>query len=351
MREKYINVEDFLADEEFKKWVINPSPQAQQYWSAWLKSNPDKREVLFLAKEIIESIEFEKIPQDVDASDKVLDNILKENKSKSLLGYSEKRPSSVRLNVFKFAASAVLAMVMVYLLLQKKEPAEVPQVVEVKPIIKENPKGRKSTIVLPDNSVVWLNADSKIEIPRKFSDTVRIVKLSGEAFFEVEKDPGRPFIVMTHDVEVTALGTAFNVKAFEEDKHVEVALTEGRVKVEHTKGIATEEAEAEFFLDPLQSIRFSKIDNSIDRGFFDLREVTGWKEGFIFFKDASFEEVIHKLERWYNVEFIVVNRHKIDEWKYSSQFHNENLENVLKSISFVKEFKFKIEDNTVTIVF
>lgn len=350
MDKEYHNVEDLLLDEEFKRWVVNPQPETQQYWSAWLKTHPDKKEMLFLAKEIIQSIEFEQNAPAKEASDRVLGSILKGRRSRYLQTQPEHNQSGNWKTWLKIAASLFI-VAGVYCGFHWFQPRQDEQpIADIKTVIKENPKGRKSRIQLPDSSFIWLNSESKVEFAEELAGGTRTVKLSGEAFFEVTKDPQRPFVVATGGVSITALGTAFNVRAYAEDKHIEVALSEGRVKVEKNRSDQVQR-EQRFYLDPLQSIRFSKIDNTIDQGVFDPREVLAWKEGIIFFDDASFEEVIHKLGRWYGVEFIIVNQQKMGDWNYSSEFHNESLENVLRSIGFSKEFEFKIQDDTVTLKF
>ena len=350
MNKEYKSVDDFLLDEEFKKWVINPQPETQQYWSAWLKTHPDKKDMLFLAREIIQSIEFEQNIPAKEAGDRVLGRILKGRRSQYLQPIPDDNPSGSRKTWLKIAASLFILLGLYYGFHWFQPQPQEFSLITAKTVIKENPKGRKSRVQLPDSSFIWLNSESKIAFVEGLEGITRDIKLTGEAFFEVAKDKDRPFVVHTGEVAITALGTAFNVRAYNEDKHIEVALSEGRVKVEKTQPDPNLSTQG-YYLNPLQSIRFSKIDNSIDQGVFDPREVLAWKEGIIFFDDASFEEVIHKLGRWYGVEFIVVNRQNIGDWNYGSKFHNESLENVLRSIGFSKGFEFEIREDTVTLKF
>ena len=77
----------------------------------------------------------------------------------------------------------------------------------------------------------------------------------------------------------------------------------------------------------------------------------GWKVGILYFEDASFEEVTDKLQRWYGKKITVENSSKVGEWKFSSEFQDETLENVLRTISYAKKFKYTIENKTVKLIF
>lgn len=212
-------------------------------------------------------------------------------------------------------------------------------------IEKANPKGQKSKIHLPDGSVVMLNAGSTLKYPDEFDENIRELELLGEAYFEVAKDRIRPFVVTSGEVSTTALGTEFNVKAFPEENIVEVALTEGEVKV---AAISTDDQE--YYLHPGEKVRFDKTMEGFMKTNFVDKEVTSWKNGIIYFKDASMKEVFSKLEMWYDVEFDIQGTANMP-WTYSGEFQQEYLTRVLQSISYSQDFEFKINDKNVSIKF
>jgi len=205
---------------------------------------------------------------------------------------------------------------------------------------KLNPAGQKSKIYLPDGSEVRLNAESKITYPEKFSDSTREVSLTGEAFFSVIKNPDKPFIVTAGDVSITVLGTSFNIHAYDNEPSTYIALQSGKVKVD----IINEHGSQEMYLEPGEGISYDKSSHLTIKEEFDEDLVLGWKDGKIKFEDASLEEVISTLSRWYGVTFSIENR-GTEQWSYTGPFENESLSNVLKGIGFTKGFTHEIDKN------
>lgn len=214
--------------------------------------------------------------------------------------------------------------------------------------IKSNPKGQKSVIVLRDGSRVKLNADSELSFPETFSDSSRIVYLKGEAFFEIARDVDRPFTVVTENIATTALGTTFNVKAFPEQADIEIVLATGKVKVVNTNPseIAKEDG---LTLDPHFRATFSKANHGLHKDSIDVTETLAWKDGILYFQDARLDEIREKLERWYNVEFTVLDENRWGRRQFTGSFDNESLKNVLEGISFSSKFKYHITGRKVLI--
>ena len=130
----------------------------------------------------------------------------------------------------KYAAAAAIFLSLGYLFFELNKERDQPKQISTTLVVKENPRGVKSQIQLPDGTLVRLNAESSISYQSNFSDTARLISLTGEAYFEVVKDAQRPFRVTSNQVETTALGTTFNIKADKPD-NIEIALVEGKVKV------------------------------------------------------------------------------------------------------------------------
>lgn len=212
-------------------------------------------------------------------------------------------------------------------------------------ITKENPAGRKSTIQLPDGTVVNLNAESSITFLEDFTDSIRQVSLVGEAFFDVAENRERPFIVSSAGIDTRALGTSFNVKAYEEDQHVQVVLASGTVKVTQSQEKNCEEV----ILRPGEKALVGKQTNTIHKQQADLHTTLAWKDNLLVFHQASSEKVFATLERWYGVKIIFSENFSGDSWRFTGEFKDENLENVLLSISYIKEFKYQINNKAVTI--
>lgn len=148
-------------------------------------------------------------------------------------------------------------------------------------------------VILSDGTKVWVNADSELEYMSNFSITERRVKLKGEAFFEVAKDTKRPFIVESKDMDMQAVGTAFNVRAYQSDSRV--VLTEGRLRV-NGKG-------QELLIDA--GFQVSAISNKlIKTAVPNVEEEIAWKDGYFYFNNKSLKQVMHEIERWYGISVI-----------------------------------------------
>ena len=212
-------------------------------------------------------------------------------------------------------------------------------------VIKENPSGQKSQIMLPDGTKVWLNADSKLTFPEKFNDSVRFVELTGEAFFDVAEDTSRSFSVKTGEISTTALGTSFNISAFNPEENVKVCLVTGKVKVSHPNA-----ADTLIFLEEGLAVEFSESFKLSKVFKFDINRTLAWKNGTIIFEDDSFDEFIQKIERWYGVEVTTYGT-AAQDWDLNAEFSNTYLKNILDNVSYAKDFKYELNDKELTIWF
>ena len=210
-------------------------------------------------------------------------------------------------------------------------PEQQPEIVNT--IHKSTEFGQKLTINLPDNSIVVLNYGTTLSYPEKFSDSIRHVKLNGEAFFEITHDDQKPFIVEGNGVNVTVLGTSFNFNT----RETFVALQEGKVKLTADKQNA--------FLSPGQIASLSEKSESFVTREFDHTEIIGWKDGIINIENFTLEQVINTLQKWYGVSITVSD---IDlEKRFSGKLSNKSLRNILEGISFTIDCQFKINGKNV----
>ncbi|MNI03894.1 fec operon regulator FecR [compost metagenome] len=156
--------------------------------------------------------------------------------------------------------------------------------------------GETYVVTLPDKSKVWLNAATTIEFAAGFNDpNVRLVKLKGEAYFEVSKDRKRPFIVSSDKQQVVVLGTHFNINTYAGHPYTETTLVEGSVKV---TDLATK---AFKILKPSEQSRISKGNIEVKK--VDVAEMLAWKSGEFALGSEDFETTLQNIERWYNVQF------------------------------------------------
>jgi ferric-dicitrate binding protein FerR (iron transport regulator) len=228
-------------------------------------------------------------------------------------------------------------------------------------------KSSKSKIILPDGSLVWLNADSRISYTGDFQGETREMHLTGEAYFDIKKDKSRPFIIHTKSMDVRVLGTAFNLRSYPTEKTTETSLIRGSVEIllHHLPGrkpIVLKENEKLIINNvrgnardstcgrkgmpkgpanngvELSRIHFKKQDSSVVE--------TSWTENILIFDDEPFERVVANIERWYNVEFIIKNK-RINSKRFSADFKNKSLSQVLEALSLAMKFKYHMDDNRI----
>ena len=256
--------------------------------------------------------------------------------------------SKSRKNFFwKYAMAAMVAIIIASAWLIQRmqiDNSHKDETPEVAYIEKTNPNGQKSNIHLSDGTAIQMNAGSRIKFPAVFANDKRVIELEGEAFFTVVSDPERPFTVLSGTLSTTALGTAFNIKAFPDEERMKISLAEGKVVVNRID----RPDQKSYFLNPGESIEYNKQNQNIRKIGFSPESEFAWKEGVITFKKASFEEIIYKLERWYGVKF-VVRRQKVIKKGFTGSFKKKSLDEVLKGISFSSDFEYEIKDKTVII--
>lgn len=209
-------------------------------------------------------------------------------------------------------------------------------------ILRYNPPGQKSKIQLSDGSIIFLNADSKVEFPSDFT-TNRHVKLEGEAYFSVAKDSLHPFIVESRGIQTRVLGTTFNIAAFPEEDLVQVTLLSGRVTLEK---IGSDEEV--IVMSPGEEAVLSQVEEGHTLRQVKVGKRVSWTSGILEFEDAPFPRLVNILEKWYGVEIEVQG--VLPEALSSGTFsRDESLENVLSVLSPSIGFNYTINNSQVII--
>jgi len=162
------------------------------------------------------------------------------------------------------------------------------------------PYGNQSRVVLSDNTVVWLNAGSRLVYPTHFREKSREVLLIGEAFFAVAKNPDQPFVVKASGVDIRVLGTKFNVSAYAEDNLVQTVLNEGSVALRRS---GAKFYEKDLVIRPNQMASFDKTSSNMQISAVSAEEYCLWTKGIMNFEEADFSRVIKQIERFYNISF------------------------------------------------
>lgn len=346
------NIEDFLTHPEFIRWVKQPDKELEAYWNQWRKANPEQLLPMRLAKEILLRTEFDHSEPPTGMKDEVLQHVLmqRENPSPSSSKIRERHRANWT-GIFwdglgqmsRVAAILVVSFVFGWILApvsQVKIEQQLAQIGESY-IQKITAKGEKMQLTLADGTKVWLNSSSEISFPENFGNEQRLISLRGEAYFEVERDSLRPFIVQTGDLVTTVLGTSFNVNTKEYGR-TKIALVSGKVDVLSSSGQVS--------LAPGEMLNYNNISASFNVSGFDASQLLGWKDGVLLFQRASLREVKEGLEEWYGVDIVLKNDKGIN-WQFSGEYPQQMLEEVLESMSYIKEFDYQINDKTVTLTF
>lgn len=191
-------------------------------------------------------------------------------------------------------------------------------------------EGQRAQLTLSDGTLVWLNSGSTMRYPASFGSDRRTVRLDGEGYFEVSRNEKAPFVVKTSKGDVEVLGTKFNIEAYASGPRFETALIEGRVCVRAAGG------KSSVVLDPHQKAVLTEQGFEVI-GFSDLNPYL-WRNGIIYFRDASFGEIIGKLAQYFNVEIIIRNEELLKR-SYTGKFRQVDgldyaLEVLQRDVSF-----------------
>lgn len=203
------------------------------------------------------------------------------------------------------------------------------------------PKGGQYELTLPDGTRVWLNAASSLTYPVAFNGKERAVRLAGEAYFEVAKHPGKPFLVNVDDKQtVEVLGTHFDIRAYNDDPDIRTTLLEGSVKISAKN--------SHIIIKPGQMAVNNPETPLIVRNA-DLDEVMAWKNGLFVFNDERMEDVLRRVARWYDIDVEYetdVSKKKLRGIvsKYKS------IRELLDNITLTSGIHYKIEGRRVILI-
>ena len=200
-------------------------------------------------------------------------------------------------------------------------------------------KGQKSSVTLPDGTEVTLNSASRITYRSDYNRKNRTVSLDGEAYFEVARNEKLPFTVRASGMDVTALGTEFNVKAYEEDPEITATLIKGSIR--------TDMAGKSEILTPNQYIVLDKASGRTETVTAENPEyLVPWKDNELLFSGETLREIAVVLERMYNME-VIFKDDSVGDFSYTGLIRNSSLLNVLELISGTSPVRYVISGNVI----
>jgi ferric-dicitrate binding protein FerR (iron transport regulator) len=360
-----MSIEELLSDESFINYCKGVSPGDIVFWENYIRGNPVRALLVEQAREKYVQLFNALALADLEEQATRLTNSLEQRENTPVIQMEQYEKGS-RGNVlslwFKITAAAMIVaglfFTVNYFVGGRYNSIKTYAAVY----------GERKNIQLPDGSVVTLNSGSNIKINEKYGVTTRDVYLEGEAFFEVKHDANLPFIVHTPAMDVKALGTAFNVKAYLDEKNTETSLIRGLVEVTlkednnlkmllypnqkiewqhehaHIPGTNLTVAKKDIPLNVTDSLKKKLVITNTG----DIKEIA-WKENKLIFDDEEFEDIAVLLERWYGAE-INFKESSIRNYRFTGTYEKEDLNTVLDYLKESRSFNYTIEKGeTITV--
>lgn len=304
----------------YKFFEGKASPKEQRLIGQWLDESEKHKEVLVRERMVFDAM--------------IVSGGITDRQS---VRSRKKRTRVVFMELLRVAA-VILVMFLVggYIYVRKMEEIRLANNIVTVPV------GQRVNLQLPDGTSVWLNASSEIIYPAYFSGSTREIHLNGEAYFEVEHNASKPFIVHTETFDIKVLGTKFNVEAYKGMEGFTTALMEGSVEVTDRKN-----KDKSVRLYPAQKVAFR--NGELCKSPIDNYDVYRWREGLICFKETRFADLMRQLEKNYGVR-ILINNEAVKEKVFSGKFRTtDGIDNALRLLQKEGHYTFEWDENKTTV--
>lgn len=365
MQHKYRTIEDLLKEESFINYCLRKNEQDVHYWETFIADNPGKKELVEEAVQEYRLLFTALAHADLDEQ---LVNLKKKMGASENAPVIELKPAVRPLAPLyrRFSSIAVAAMAVITIglyAIYKTQRIPTPQAERIQYVCKP---GERKSFQFPDGTQVILNAGSEIYLNDQYAKNTREVYLKGEAFFEVQHNAAVPFIVHTASMDVKALGTAFNVKSYNNEGRTEAVLVRGLVEV-----TLKQDNNRKLLLHPDEKVLWAESKtkneagvassapiNNQDQGQVkpvkknddgNLKELA-WVQNNLAFEDESFEEIAYQLNRWYNVN-IQFESGDIQQYHFTATFKKEKIEQVLEILRASKRFNYRFDGEKNIVIY
>ncbi|AEI46869.1 FecR family protein [Runella slithyformis] len=347
--------EDFARDERFREWVLDNDPESTRFWNEWMLQNPDCAEHVRLAKAFLLALEDRDPSLESDELDFITQRIVAAPVAESIFFWKN--------NAFRLAASILLVIGVgfgmytyfngvVSPLTQIDESFTLPLTDHY--LESTNQTALPQQIALEDGSTVTLYPKSSIRYPNPFSPSRREVYLNGKAFFDITKNPRKPFWVYTYHISTQVLGTSFMVNSFADAKEANVEVKTGKVSVytrkdlEKAKG-TQQNARAGVVLTPNQQVAFSKTEERLLKSIVEAPSVVieAPKQEFIF-EEAPVSQVFRFLEKIYGLT-VIYDAKTMEACYLTANLSDESLFDKLDLICKITHSGYEMVDGQIII--
>lgn len=313
------------AQNELKRWIAT-STENENYFmqmqEIWFSSVSAKKETLYNKERAFE--QFKK-------------------RTSSMLATHDTFHKQFRISAFwRYTAVAVILCMVSYFSYWRGE-------VSIKDgfsdIVIEAPLGSRTKMSLPDGTLVWLNAGSRMVYSQGFGVENRNIELTGEGYFEVKRNEKVPFFVKTNSLQVKVLGTKFNFRDYPDDIEAIVSLSEGKVALNNLL-----KRENEAFLSPNERVILDKKNGNMHVESAEVPNAPEWTNGYLFFDEELLPDIIKELERSYNVKIHIAND-SLNTFRFYGNFvyHEQSIKDVLEALSATQKIHYIIEERNITL--
>jgi len=387
--EKYIkySTEEFILDDDFMKWVLHPTLETDRFWNDFLKDHPEKKQQVKEAVFMIKAIRAVEPAVSGQRLDQVYENAQPSSTPVRKIGWMMAKIAAVFLllvsigGVWYYLQTDRESFPMELATAEQQEKGRVilpdgtvnefeTEKTQIRqtasgeltinsdtvslgdiPVKAEKqamaqviiPYGKRSEITLADGTRIWLNAGSQLSYPVKFKGNTREVYLAGEAFFEVESDPAKPFHVITGDMKIQVTGTKFNVTSYSSDQTTQAVLLSGKIDAARNKRFARPVE-----LEPGERIVYNRLEDNMEKDLVDVELYASWVNGYLRFDNEPVENIFKKLERYYNKN--ILTEKLSGQPKFTGKLDlADDLEKVLKNIGFSASFSVDCENDVYLI--
>lgn len=359
MNYQNFEIEDFVADDYFKNWVLQPNAESEFFWNHYLAQFPEKSAVVEDARLLIIGLreaEVQDFP--VEKTTKIWDNIEQKIQYETEKQRA-KRTLKFKIPYFRIAAALVACLGLSYWWVIKNEefylavfdhPKNNPDLVE-----EVNLSNSIKKIYLSDGSIVSLEKNSRLRYKPNFETTKRVVYLTGEAFFEISKNPKRPFLVYANEVITKVLGTSFRIKAYENAKDIIVSVKTGKVSVFANKSATEKDEKLEdelkgVVLKPNQQAVYERNTDRLNKTLVALPDILVLPSNYhnFEFDNTPISQVFTTLEKAYGIE-IVYDEDLMKACFLTAPLGNESLFEKMRVVCKTIGARYEIIDGQVVV--
>jgi transmembrane sensor len=356
---------DFLEIANFREWVLKPTAEHDKYWQIVEAQNPEIVKEMLLARNFLETVSLE---QQQNISSQANEDIVFERIKSEILEEDAPKPIYPYFKTLRWAAAAIVVLcvgVFSYRYFSEKTPYlsyqdNIAVINQEQLIEKENTSQKTILLNLEDGSSVFLKPNSKISYAKNFGNSdKREVYMSGEVFFEVAKNPQKPFYVFANEMVTKVLGTSFNIRAFPDEKDVIVKVRTGRVSVaintnlKNNEKISSREIEG-IVLTPNQQAVLARQEIRLVKSIIEKPEIQNDNnlnmkqiQNFVF-AEAKASDVLKAIEKAYNID-VVFDENILAQCEFTGNISDESLYEKLNILCKTIEAEYQILDAQIII--